>query len=70
MKFEIRFCEQFLPKGMDATAVTALVKERIHALGIADQKQIGKLVGDIMKSHKGQVEAGDVKKAAEAILPK
>ncbi len=70
MRFEIAFCEQFLPKGMDTAAVEALVKERILTLGIADQKQIGKLVGDIMKSHKGQVEAGDVKKLAEGLLPK
>ena len=70
MRFEVSFCERFLPKGMDAAAVNALVKERIASLGIADQKQIGKLVGDIMKSHKGQIEAGDVKKIAESLLPK
>jgi uncharacterized protein YqeY len=70
MKFEIEFCERFLPKGMDHAAVEALVKERIASLGVADQKAIGKLVGDIMKTHKGQVEAGDVKKIAEGLLPK
>ncbi len=70
MNYEVAFCEKFLPKGLDASAVEALVKERIAALGIGDQKQIGKLVGDIMKTHKGQIEAGDVKKLAESILPK
>ena len=33
-----------------------------------DAKQAGRLVGDIMKTHKGQVEAGDVKRIAEEIL--
>jgi uncharacterized protein YqeY len=70
LKFEVTFCERFLPKGLDAEAVGALVKERILALGITDAKQMGKLLGDIMKTHKGQVEANDVKKIAEAQLTK
>lgn len=68
MKYEIEYCATFLPKGMDEAALTALVKERIATLGITDAKQTGKLVGDIMKTHKGQVEAGDVKKLAEKLL--
>ena len=68
LRFEIQFCERFLPKGMDEAALKALVQERIAALGVSDVKQIGKLVGDIMKSHKGLVEAGDVKRVAESLL--
>ncbi len=68
LRFEIGFCEGYLPKGLDESAVRALVQERIRALGIADTKQVGRLVGDIMKTHKGQVEAADVKRMAEEIL--
>ena len=68
LRFEQEFCESYLPKGMDEAAVRALVKERLSALGIADAKQVGRLVGDIMKTHKGQVEAGDVKRIAEELL--
>ena len=68
LRFEQEFCERYLPKGMDEAAVRALVKERLSALGIADAKQVGRLVGDIMKTHKGQVEAGDVKRIAEELL--
>lgn len=68
LRFEIGFCERFLPKGLDETALRALVKERIAALGVNDPKQVGRLVGDIMKTHKGQVEAGDVKRIAEETL--
>jgi uncharacterized protein YqeY len=68
LRFEQEFCEGYLPKGMDDAAVRALVKERLAALGIADAKQVGRLVGDIMKTHKGQVEAGDVKRIAEELL--
>jgi uncharacterized protein YqeY len=68
LRFEIAFCERFLPKTMDEAAVRALVQERIRALGLGDPKQVGRLVGDIMKTHKGQVEAGDVKRVAEELL--
>ena len=68
LRFEIEFCERYLPKTMDEAAVRALVRERIAALGIADLKQAGRLVGDIMKTHKGQVDAGDVKRVAEELL--
>ena len=68
LRFEIGFCESYLPKGLDEAAVRALVQERIRVLGIADAKQVGRLVGDIMKTHKGQVEAADVKRMAEEML--
>lgn len=68
LRFEIEFCERYLPRTMDETALRALVQERIAALGINDAKQVGRLVGDVMKSHKGQVEAADVKRIAEDLL--
>jgi len=68
LKFEIAFCERYLPKGMEEGALRDLVRERIGALAIADANQIGRLVGDVMKTHKGQVEAGDVKRVAEELL--
>ena len=68
LRFEIEFCERYLPKAMDDAAVRALVTERIATLGISDPKQAGRLVGEIMKTHKGQVEAGNVKRIAEELL--
>ncbi len=68
LRFEIEFCERFLPRGLDEAALRALVRERLGGLGITDAKQVGRLVGDVMKTHKGQVEAGDVKRIAEELL--
>ena len=68
LRFEIEFCERFLPRGMDETTLRALVRERLAALKISDPKQAGRLVGDVMKTHKGQVEAADVKRIAEELL--
>jgi hypothetical protein len=68
LRFEIEFCERFLPPGLDEAALRALVRERIGALGITDVKQVGRVLGDVMKTHKGQVEAADVKRIAEELL--
>jgi uncharacterized protein YqeY len=68
LRFEIEFCERFLPRGLDDSALRALVRQRLSALAITDAKQVGRLLGDIMKTHKGQVEAGDVKRIAEELL--
>ena len=68
LRFEIGVTERWLPKGLDAGAVRALVRERIAALRVSDPKQAGRLVGDVMKTHKGQVDAADVKRIAEELL--
>ena len=68
LRFEVAFCDRYLPRRMDEPALRALVQERLGALGITDPKQVGRLVGDVMKTHKGQVEAADVKRIAEALL--
>ena len=68
LRFEIELCEGYLPRGLEGEALRTLVRERIQALGIADPKQVGRLVGDVMKTHRGQVDAADVKRVAEEIL--
>src|SRR4030095_5374064 len=42
LRFEIEFCERWLPRGMDEAALRAVVRERLAALGIADGKQVGR----------------------------
>lgn len=68
LRFELAFCERFLPRGLDEAALRALVRERLAALGIRDARQVGRLVGDVMKTHRGQVEAAEVKRVAEELL--
>jgi uncharacterized protein YqeY len=68
LRSEMEFCDRFLPRGLDDASLRALVRERVSALGVSDPKQIGRLIGDVMKTHKGQVEAADVKRVAEEIL--
>ncbi len=68
LRFEMDFCAGYLPRTMDEPALRALVQERLRTLGITDAKQAGRLVGDVMKTHKGQVDAADVKRIAEELL--
>jgi uncharacterized protein YqeY len=68
LRWEIEVLARWLPRGLDETALRSLVRERLTALNITDAKQMGRLMGDLMKTHKGQVEAADVKRIAEELL--
>lgn len=66
--FEIAFAERFLPKGATDDEIRAAVREAIARLGVTDPKQAGKVVGEVMKTHKGKAEPGAVKKIVDAEL--
>jgi uncharacterized protein YqeY len=70
LNFEIQYCERFLPKKLGEPEVRKLVQAAIAQSGMKDPKQAGRLVGEIMKANKGQVEAAMVKKIAEEELAK
>lgn len=67
-RFELAFCEQFLPKRLDEAATAALLRALATEHSIRDPKQAGKLVGLLMKTHREVVDPAIAKKAAEAIL--
>lgn len=68
LRFELEVCDGYLPRGLGEEELRTLVRDRIAALGVTDAKQVGRLVGDVMKSHKGLAEATDVKRIAEELL--
>jgi len=68
LRWEIDVLARWLPKGLDEATLRSLVRERLTALNITDAKQVGRLMGDLMKTHKGQVDAADVKRIAEELL--
>ncbi|MBZ5711621.1 GatB/YqeY domain-containing protein [Nannocystis pusilla] len=67
-KFELGFCEQFMPSRLDEAATEALVREAVAANNITDPKQVGKLVGMVMKNHKDDVDADLLKQVATRVL--
>lgn len=69
--FEIEVCSRFLPKMAGEDEVRAAVKEAVARLAVSDVKQAGKVMGDIMKTHKGKFDPAMVKRLAEeALAPK
>jgi uncharacterized protein YqeY len=66
--FEIGFCAQFLPKAASDDETRAVVRETLARLGVSDAKQSGRVVGDIMKAHKGKLEPATVKRMVEEEL--
>jgi uncharacterized protein YqeY len=69
--FEINFCARFLPKQASDDEVRAIVRETLTRLGVSDSKQAGRVMGEIMKAHKGKVESAAVKRIVdEELAPK
>jgi uncharacterized protein YqeY len=66
--FEIGFCARFLPKAASDDEVRAVVRETLARLGVSDAKQAGRVIGEIMKAHKGRFEPAAVKRFVEQEL--
>jgi hypothetical protein len=67
-KFELAFCEQFLPQKLDEAATEALAREVAGKHGITGAKQLGKLVGLVLKDHKDDVDGDLLRQVASRIL--
>jgi uncharacterized protein YqeY len=66
--FEIELCGRFLPKAAGEDEVRAAVREGIARSGITDPKQAGRVMGEIMKAHKGHFEPAMVKRLVDEEL--
>ncbi len=67
-RFEVQWCQQFLPQPLSEEELRAAVREAISETNTTDPKQAGRLVGVVMKKHKGRAEAADIKRLAEEEL--
>ena len=65
---ELEFAEGFLPKKLDAEATEALVRKVAAEQGLSEKKDMGRLMGAIMKNHKDEVDGDLVRKAAASVL--
>ena len=61
LTWESEFCARFLPKQMDDDQLRTVVRQVIADMNVTDPKMAGRVVGAIMKQHKGLVEAARVK---------
>jgi uncharacterized protein YqeY len=68
LDWEIEFCSRFLPKTAGEDEVRAVVKETVAKLPVKDPKQAGRVMGEIMKAHKGSFDPQMVKRLVEEAL--
>jgi len=67
--WEVEYLSQWLPTKLDQDATEALVLATISELGVAgDPKAAGRVIGQIMKSHKDEVDGGLVNRLVAAAL--
>ena len=66
---EIAILEKYLPKGLDATKVEALIAEVIAATGAASKKDMGKVIGALkQRPEAGLIDFGAVSKIVQSKL--
>jgi len=68
LNFEINYLSEFLPQKLDEAATQALVDTAIEKTNASSPKQLGQVMGFIMKNHRDEVDAGLVRKLIEAAL--
>ncbi|RMH39123.1 MAG: hypothetical protein D6689_17535 [Deltaproteobacteria bacterium] len=68
LQAEVDYLAKYLPQPMSEDELRAAVREAIAAVGATDAKMAGRVVGAVMKAHKGRVDAADVKRIAEEEL--
>ncbi len=68
LAFEITFLEPYLPSKLDREATHALVSAAIESQGIADSRQVGRVIGTVMKTHRDQVDPALVREIAQGLL--
>lgn len=67
---EIRILEKYLPKGLDAAKLEALVTEAIQATGATSKKEMGKVIGALKKhADAALIDFSAVSKIVQAKLP-
>jgi uncharacterized protein YqeY len=65
---ELVVINAFLPQLADEATTRAWVAEAIAATKASSVKEVGKVMGAVMKAHKGDVDGALVKRLAEALL--
>ena len=65
---ELGVIEEFLPRLADEETTRAWVKEAIAASGATSPKELGKVMGVLMKAHKGDVDGDLARRIAGELL--
>ncbi|MDH5374113.1 MAG: GatB/YqeY domain-containing protein [Acidimicrobiia bacterium] len=66
--FEVEYLSRWLPKTLDEARSLELVKGAIAELGATDPKEAGKIVGFLMKAHKGEIDGALINRLVRSEL--
>jgi uncharacterized protein YqeY len=66
---ELRVIQTFLPQLADEATTRRWVEDAITASGATNQKEIGKVMGALMKAHKGEMDGNVARRIASELLP-
>ena len=66
---ELAVIRTFLPQLADEATTRRWVEEAIATSGAASQKEIGKVMGALMKAHKGEMDGNLARRLASELLP-
>lgn len=67
-EFELGFCDSFLPKKLDEAATETLIRQIVAEQNISSPKQMGKLMGVLMKSHRDEIDGELARTVAQKVL--
>lgn len=65
---ELLIIDTFLPQLADATQTQAWVDEAVAQTGATSMRDMGKVMGALMKAHRGDIDGGVAKKLVQAAL--
>ena len=65
LRFEAEVCARYLPPPLGDEILRDSVREAASAIGAAETKDSGRIVGAVMKKHRGRVDAARVKALVE-----
>ncbi len=68
IRYEINYIEPYLPAKMSDADLVTLVADTISATGASEPKDLGRVMGSIMKEHKGNVDSQKVRELITAKL--
>lgn len=70
LRFEVQYLERWLPSQLDQEATRQLVAQVVQELGADSPRAMGQVMGQIMTTHKGQVDGGLVSRLVKEALGK
>ena len=68
LRFEVEYLSRWLPQQLGPDETRKLVQQAIRELGVTNPKQVGRVIGHLMKSHRDVLDGKLVRRIAEEEL--